>query len=269
MSNLKLDINSFWVSLMDMRQFFMNHYHEDRNYVCLVWDRTIATWTFHPETVLAVESHAILVPLRNKRGLFADRLLDSRYSVVNPKFFEDGQSFWLTNHTLEDLSSLQIYLTFLLEEYHARFHHKCFVLEHRKIDEKISSNAEIMHFHRLRALFDGVAFSWNDAANGYEYDIDCVEGEAPVKIVLDPEGDLSERIEDIEMFHQGTPTYFIVESQAAFDRLAAVLPVGSDIFIVDQSHHNLPSFLAEKGLNSLLIEGEGLLINSSKFAMAI
>ena len=148
MGTLRLHIDSFWSALVDMRKFLQEHDDVEHGFICLVWDAKFKEWQFYPEELVAVESHCILIPLRDQKDIFLKRLYNSYYSVVNPKFLQSGESFWLTNHTLDDLSALELYLSFILEEYFAKQKGDCFILEHRRFDES-ASKIEILHFHRL------------------------------------------------------------------------------------------------------------------------
>jgi riboflavin-specific deaminase-like protein len=124
----------------------------------------------------------------------------------------------------------------------------------------ISGPDDIVHTHRLRALFDAVLVGARTVrADDPRLTTRAVEGPSPVRVVLDPERRLDARY---QVFQEGPETLLVcAEGVPGPDRLgqAEVLPVardGTGLCVVA-----LLAALAARGLHRVFVEGGGVTVS--------
>jgi len=124
----------------------------------------------------------------------------------------------------------------------------------------ISGHEDIVHTHRLRALFDAIVIGAGTIrADDPQLTTREVEGPSPVRVVLDTERRLDARY---RVFQGGPETLLLCASDASgADRVGAAhvlrLPrVGTGLAI-----HAVLAALAERGLRRVLVEGGGITVS--------
>jgi diaminohydroxyphosphoribosylaminopyrimidine deaminase / 5-amino-6-(5-phosphoribosylamino)uracil reductase len=124
----------------------------------------------------------------------------------------------------------------------------------------ISGPADIIHTHRLRALFDVVLVGAGTVrADDPRLTTRAVEGPSPVRVVLDPERRLDARY---QVFQDGPPTLLAcAEDAAGPDALgqATVLRLpraGAGLCL-----QTLLAALADRGLHRVFVEGGGITVS--------
>ncbi len=124
----------------------------------------------------------------------------------------------------------------------------------------ISGPEDIVHTHRLRALFDAVVVGAGTVqADDPRLTTRAVEGSSPVRVVLDPQRRLDARF---QVFQEGPETLLLcAEDIDGPDRLGQAgvlrLPRTGDTF-------NIPTVLktlAARGLHRVFIEGGGITVS--------
>lgn len=128
----------------------------------------------------------------------------------------------------------------------------------------ISGAEDILHTHRLRALFDAVVVGAGTvAADDPQLTTRLVEGPDPVRVVIDPTGRLAARH---RLFQGGPRTLVLAGPAAPTDTIGQArvirLPIGSAGLEVA----TILSVLREHGLNRIFIEGGGVTV--SRFLLA-
>jgi diaminohydroxyphosphoribosylaminopyrimidine deaminase / 5-amino-6-(5-phosphoribosylamino)uracil reductase len=124
----------------------------------------------------------------------------------------------------------------------------------------ISGHQDIVHTHRLRALFDAVVVGAGTVrADDPQLTTREVEGPSPVRVVLDTERRLDARY---RVFREGPETLLLCASDAAGGESVGKAPVlrlprareGLDIGAVLAA-------LAERGLRRVFVEGGGITVS--------
>jgi len=132
----------------------------------------------------------------------------------------------------------------------------------------ISGPEDIVHTHRLRALFDAVVVGAGTVqADNPRLTTRAVEGPSPVRVVLDPRRRLDARF---EVFQDGPETLLLcAEDAAGPNRLgqAHVLPLPSSggAFRIAA----VLAALAERGLRRVFVEGGGVTVSRFLAAGAV
>ena len=132
----------------------------------------------------------------------------------------------------------------------------------------VTGHADIMRLHRLRALVDAVIVGAGTiAADNPRLTVRKVEGNNPVRVILDPDGRLNR---SSHVFSDGAATTLHVrraETTSAADRNTdyevVVLPVNEDGFFDPEV---VLSALRSRGLKRSLVEGGGVTV--SRFLQA-
>jgi diaminohydroxyphosphoribosylaminopyrimidine deaminase / 5-amino-6-(5-phosphoribosylamino)uracil reductase len=131
---------------------------------------------------------------------------------------------------------------------------RCFVLGW------ISGHADIVHTHRLRALFDAVVIGAATVrADDPQLTTREVEGPSPVRVVLDPNRRLDARY---RVFHEGPETLVLCAADAGGEDRVGRAPVlrlpraGRGIAVAD-----VLSALAARGLRRIFVEGGGITVS--------
>jgi riboflavin-specific deaminase-like protein len=124
----------------------------------------------------------------------------------------------------------------------------------------ISGQQDIVHTHRLRALFDAVVIGAGTVrADDPQLTTREVEGPSPVRIVLDTERRLDGTY---RLFHEGPQTLLLCATDVRGDDCVGKAPVvrlprarqGLDIASVLRA-------LAERGLRRIFVEGGGITVS--------
>ncbi|MGE0223242.1 MAG: RibD family protein [Acetobacteraceae bacterium] len=129
----------------------------------------------------------------------------------------------------------------------------------------ISGSDDILHTHRLRALFDAVVVGAGTVqADNPQLTTRLVEGPSPVRVVIDPTRRLPV---DRRVFQDGPRTLVIcTENAPGGDRVgqAEVLrvPAGADGIAA----HTILAALSQRGLRRIFVEGGGVTV--SRFMLA-
>jgi len=124
----------------------------------------------------------------------------------------------------------------------------------------ISGKEDIVHTHRLRALFDAVVVGAGTVqADDPRLTTREVEGASPVRVVLDPKRRLDARF---QIFQEGPETLLLcAEDASGPDRLgnASVvkLPRAADGLCIDA----VLEALARRGLHRVFVEGGGVTVS--------
>jgi diaminohydroxyphosphoribosylaminopyrimidine deaminase / 5-amino-6-(5-phosphoribosylamino)uracil reductase len=124
----------------------------------------------------------------------------------------------------------------------------------------ISGPDDIVHTHRLRALFDAVVVGAGTVrADDPRLTTRAVEGASPVRVVLDPQRRLDARF---QVFREGPETLLLCAQDAPGpDRLGHAtvvrLPLAGEVFCVDA----VLATLAARGLHRVFVEGGGITVS--------
>lgn len=128
----------------------------------------------------------------------------------------------------------------------------------------ISGAEDIVHTHRLRALFDAVVVGAGTvAADDPQLTTRLVDGPSPVRVVIDPTGRLAAHH---RVFQDGPRTLVLAGPSGSVNTIGQArvirLPVGSD----GLEASTILAVLRDLGLNRIFIEGGGVTV--SRFLMA-
>lgn len=119
----------------------------------------------------------------------------------------------------------------------------------------VTGEADRVHLHRLRALVDAVVVGPGTvAADDPRLTVRSVPGASPVRVILDPRGQLPARA---GVFTDGAaPTLLIAPGDAA-------VPAGvGHLRLDEQSPARVLAALAERGLHRVLVEGGGRTVSA-------
>jgi riboflavin-specific deaminase-like protein len=124
----------------------------------------------------------------------------------------------------------------------------------------ISCREDIVHTHRLRALFDAVVIGAGTVrADDPQLTTREVEGPSPIRVVLDTNRRLDARY---RVFHDGPPTLLLCAADAPGDDHVGMAPVlrlpraGKALAI-----SSVLAALAERGLRRVFVEGGGITVS--------
>ena len=122
----------------------------------------------------------------------------------------------------------------------------------------VTGEASRVHLHRLRALVDAVIVGAGTVeADDPQLTVRHVEGDDPVRVVLDPRGRVSP---DRRLFRDGgPPTWHVVGD--ANDAAPGAMALGIDTADAAALPQRLLAALAERGLHRVLVEGGGVTIS--------
>ncbi len=124
----------------------------------------------------------------------------------------------------------------------------------------ISGHEDIVHTHRLRALFDAIVIGAGTvAADDPQLTTREVEGPSPVRVVIDTERRLDHRY---RLFREGPPTLLVcAEDAAAGERIgqAEILRVPRAGGRCDPAA--VVAALAARGLRRVFVEGGGITVS--------
>jgi len=124
----------------------------------------------------------------------------------------------------------------------------------------VTGPANIVHLHRLRALVDAVVVGAATVAlDDPRLTVRKVEGENPVRVILDPDGRLAR---DLGVFSDGGRTLVVRRAASDADPDVLALPVGPEGF----EPAALRKALGGHGLRRILVEGGGVTV--SRFVAA-
>ncbi|WP_353223663.1 RibD family protein [Salinisphaera hydrothermalis] len=122
----------------------------------------------------------------------------------------------------------------------------------------VTGEASRMHLHRLRALVDAVIVGAGTVeADDPQLTVRHVEGEHPVRVVLDPRGRVSR---DRRLFRDhGPPTWHVVSDER--DAAPGAMALRINATGAADLPHRLLAALAARGLHRVLVEGGGVTIS--------
>lgn len=125
----------------------------------------------------------------------------------------------------------------------------------------VTGKQSLIHLHRMRALVDAVVVGAGTVdADDPQLTVRHVEGDNPLRVVLDPRGRVPA---DRNVFRQpAAPTWHLVNQGVEGHGLAAHVSVKSlppEVAGID--HASVLAMLAEQGHRRILIEGGGLTIS--------
>ena len=124
----------------------------------------------------------------------------------------------------------------------------------------ISGPEDIVHTHRLRALFDAVVVGAGTVrADNPLLTTRAVEGPSPVRVVLDPQRRLDARF---QVFQEGPETLlFCAEDADGPDRLGQAQVLRSKWTGESLCVHSVLATLAARGLRRVFVEGGGVTVS--------
>jgi diaminohydroxyphosphoribosylaminopyrimidine deaminase/5-amino-6-(5-phosphoribosylamino)uracil reductase len=132
----------------------------------------------------------------------------------------------------------------------------------------ISGPDDIVHTHRLRALFDAVVVGAGTVhADDPQLTTRAVEGPSPVRVVLDPQRRLDARF---QIFQEGPETLlFCAEDAAGPDRLGQASVIRSRQAGDALCLETVLATLAARGLHRVFVEGGGVTVSRFLAARAL
>lgn len=79
-----------------------------------------------------------------------------------------------------------------------------------------------------------------------------IDSEQPTRIVLDRFGELSSYLDTLGEDYHGPVTLILTYDKQVANDLGVKLPVGMDLFLLDEAKANINAFLCEKGITSMV-----------------
>ncbi|XKH61720.1 RibD family protein [Halomonas sediminis] len=132
----------------------------------------------------------------------------------------------------------------------------------------INGPQSLVHLHRLRALVDAVVIGVGTAsADNPQLSVRHVEGESPVRVILDPRGRAPQRLGILQ--NGPTATLHLIGDNVSLDTHAAGHVTRQRLALDSQGHFQPQAVLdalAAHGLKRVLIEGGGVTV--SRFIQA-